>query len=53
MVDVHIGKLRQKIKPAPAMFVDAVHRYLIWAFAGAIGLAIMFSFVACPLKFFT
>ncbi|MFO7714480.1 ATP-binding protein [Desulfosarcina sp.] len=31
--------------PAHAMFVDAVHRYLIWAFAGAIGLAIMLSFV--------
>ena len=24
-------------EPAHAMFVDAVHRYLIWAFAGAIG----------------
>ncbi len=31
--------------PAHAMFVDAVHRYLIWAFAGAIGLAILLSFV--------
>jgi signal transduction histidine kinase len=32
-------------EPAHAMFVDAVHRYLIWAFAGAIGLAIFLSFV--------
>ena len=32
-------------EPAHAMFVDAVHRYLIWAFAGAIGLAIILSFV--------
>ena len=32
-------------EPAHAMFVDAVHRYLIWAFAGAIGLAVILSFV--------
>ncbi len=32
-------------EPAHAMFVDAVHRYLIWAFAGAIGLAVLLSFV--------
>jgi signal transduction histidine kinase len=32
-------------EPAHAMFVDAVHRYLIWAFAGAIGLAFLLSFV--------
>ena len=31
--------------PAHAMFVDAVHRYLIWALAGAIGLAVLLSFV--------
>ena len=31
-------------EPAHAMFVDAVHRYLIWAFAGAIGLAVGLSF---------
>ncbi len=30
-------------EPAHAMFVDAVHRYLIWAFAGAIGLAVCLS----------
>ena len=35
------------ISPEPAhdMFVDAVHRYLIWAFAGAIGLAVCLSYV--------
>jgi len=32
-------------EPAHAMFVDAVHRYLLWAFAGAIGLAVILSFV--------
>lgn len=32
-------------EPAHAMFVDAVHRYLIWALAGAIGLAFFLSFV--------
>ncbi|MBR9984343.1 MAG: hypothetical protein KFF68_00395 [Desulfosarcina sp.] len=26
-------------EPAHAMFVDSIHRYLIWAFAGAIGWA--------------
>lgn len=31
-------------EPAHAMFVDSVHRYLIWAFAGAIGLAAVLSF---------
>ncbi|MCB2149597.1 MAG: HAMP domain-containing protein [Deltaproteobacteria bacterium] len=35
------------ISPAPAhaMFLDSIHRYLIWAFAGAIGLAVGLSFV--------
>jgi two-component system sensor histidine kinase BaeS len=35
------------ISPEPAhdMFVDAVHRYLIWACAGAIGLAVVLSFL--------
>jgi signal transduction histidine kinase len=35
------------ISPEPAhdMFVSAVHRYLIWAFAGAIGLAVCLSYV--------
>ena len=28
-------------EPAHAMFVDAVHRYLIWSFVGAIGLAVL------------
>jgi two-component system sensor histidine kinase BaeS len=32
-------------EPAHAMFVDSVHRYLIWALAGAIGLAVVLSFV--------
>jgi two-component system sensor histidine kinase BaeS len=32
-------------EPAHAMFVDAVHRYLIWALAGAMGLAVVLSFV--------
>ncbi len=32
-------------EPAHAMFVDAVHRYLIWALAGATGLAVLLSFV--------
>ena len=32
-------------EPAHAMFVESVHRYLAWAFAGAIGLAVLFSFV--------
>lgn len=32
-------------EPAHAMFVDAVHRYLIWAFAGAVGLAVLLSFI--------
>jgi len=32
-------------EPAHAMFVDAVHRYLIWACVGAIGLAVMLSFL--------
>ena len=31
--------------PAHAMFVDSIHRYLIWAFAGAIFLAIVLSYV--------
>ena len=32
-------------EPAHAMFVDSVHRYLIWALAGAILLAVVLSFV--------
>ncbi|BBO68463.1 hypothetical protein DSCA_23930 [Desulfosarcina alkanivorans] len=32
-------------EPAHAMFVAAVHRYLIWALGGAMGLAILLSFV--------
>jgi two-component system sensor histidine kinase BaeS len=31
--------------PAHAMFVDSVHRYLVWALAGAMGLAVLLSFV--------
>jgi len=31
--------------PAHAMFVHAVHRYLLWTFAGAIGLAVLLSFI--------
>ena len=31
--------------PAHAMFVDSIHRYLIWAFAGAIFLAVVLSYV--------
>ena len=32
-------------EPAHAMFLDSIHRYLIWAFAGAIGLAVVLSYV--------
>jgi signal transduction histidine kinase len=32
-------------EPAHAMFVDSIHRYLIWAFAGAICLAVVLSYV--------
>lgn len=32
-------------EPAHAMFVDSIHRYLIWAFAGAIILAVVLSYV--------
>jgi signal transduction histidine kinase len=32
-------------EPAHAMFVDSIHRYLIWAFAGAILLAVLLSYV--------
>jgi len=32
-------------KPAHAMFVDAIHRYLIWACLGALGLAVVLSFL--------
>jgi two-component system, OmpR family, sensor histidine kinase BaeS len=32
-------------KPAHAMFVDSVHRYLIWTCLGAVGLAILLSFL--------
>jgi two-component system sensor histidine kinase BaeS len=32
-------------KPAHAMFVDAIHRYLIWACLGAVGLAALLSFL--------
>ena len=32
-------------EPAHAMFVDSVHRYLIWALAGAILLAVVLSYV--------
>jgi len=31
-------------EPAHAMFLDSIHRYLIWAFAGAIGLAVGLSY---------
>lgn len=31
--------------PAHAMFVDSIHRYLIWAFGGAIVLAVVLSYV--------
>ncbi len=31
--------------PAHAMFVDAIHRYLIWACLGAVGLAALLSFL--------
>jgi two-component system, OmpR family, sensor histidine kinase BaeS len=35
------------ISPEPAhdMFVGSIHRYLVWAFAGAIGLAVILSYV--------
>ncbi|PID40339.1 MAG: two-component sensor histidine kinase [Proteobacteria bacterium] len=32
-------------KPAHAMFVESVHRYLAWAFSGAIGVAVLLSFL--------
>ena len=32
-------------EPAHAMFVDSVHRYLIWACLGAVGLAALLSFL--------
>ncbi|MBI5896684.1 MAG: response regulator transcription factor [Desulfobacterales bacterium] len=32
-------------EPAHAMFVEAVHRYLLWAFVGAVGLAVTLSYV--------
>ena len=32
-------------EPAHAMFVDSVHRYLVWALSGAIALAVVLSFV--------
>ncbi len=32
-------------EPAHAMFLDSIHRYLVWAFAGAIGLAVVLSYV--------
>lgn len=32
-------------EPAHAMFVDSVHRYLAWTLAGAIGLAVVLSYV--------
>ncbi len=32
-------------EPAHAMFVDSIHRYLIWALAGAIFLAVVLSYV--------
>jgi signal transduction histidine kinase len=32
-------------EPAHAMFVDAVHRYLVWASLGAVVLAVILSFV--------
>ena len=32
-------------EPAHAMFVDSIHRYLLWAFAGAIVLAVVLSYV--------
>ena len=32
-------------KPAHAMFVSAIHRYLLWAFAGAVALAVLLSFL--------
>ena len=35
-------------EPAHAMFVDSIHRYLIWAFAGAIFLAVVLSYLMKP-----
>ena len=32
-------------EPAHAMFIDAVHRYLLWAFTGAVLLAVTLSYV--------
>jgi two-component system sensor histidine kinase BaeS len=32
-------------EPAHAMFVSAVHRYLLWAFLGAVSLAVLLSFL--------
>jgi signal transduction histidine kinase len=32
-------------EPAHAMFISAVHRYLVWAFIGAMALAVALSFV--------
>jgi two-component system, OmpR family, sensor histidine kinase BaeS len=32
-------------EPAHAMFVDSVHRYLIWACVAAVGLAVLLSFL--------
>ena len=32
-------------KPAHAMFVSAIHRYLLWAFLGAVALAVLLSFL--------
>ena len=32
-------------EPAHAMFVDSIHRYLVWAFAAAIVLAVILSYV--------
>ena len=32
-------------EPAHAMFISAVHRYLVWAFIGAMALAVVLSFV--------
>lgn len=32
-------------KPAHSMFISAVHRYLVWAFVGAMALAVVLSFV--------
>jgi two-component system sensor histidine kinase BaeS len=38
---------KYNISPGPAhtMFVSAVHRYLLWAFLGAVSLAVVLSFV--------